>query len=80
MVTSGWYASYWNAFLLYLISRLDYSHETRNLQNKFLPTFRVKLRIQKEMEFSEEDIPVRQFMDDPDIQWRTGSRPDYTKV
>ena len=32
------------------------------------------------MEFPEEDIPVRQFMDDPDIQWRTGSRPDYTQV
>ena len=32
------------------------------------------------MEFPEEDIPVRQFMDDPDIQWRTGSRPVYTQV
>ena len=32
------------------------------------------------MEFPEEDIPVRQFMDDPEIQWRTGSHPDYTQV
>ena len=32
------------------------------------------------MEFQQEDIPVRQFMDDPEIQWRTGSRPDYTGV
>ena len=32
------------------------------------------------MAYPEEDIPFRQFMDDPDIQWRTGSRPDYTQV
>ena len=32
------------------------------------------------MAYPEENIPFRQFMDDPDIQWRTGSRPDYTQV
>ena len=32
------------------------------------------------MAFPEEDISVKQFMDDPDIQWRTESRPDYTQV
>ena len=32
------------------------------------------------MAYPEEDIPFRQFMDDLDIQWRTGSRPDYTQV
>ena len=32
------------------------------------------------MEFPEEDMPVRQFMDDPDIEWRTGARPQYVQV
>ena len=32
------------------------------------------------MAFPAEDIPVRGFMDDPNITWRHGAKPDYTEV
>ena len=32
------------------------------------------------MEMNAENVPVRQYMDDKNIVWRYGSKPDYTAV
>ena len=32
------------------------------------------------MAFSPEDVPVRSYMNDPNIKWRDGKAPDYTVV
>ena len=32
------------------------------------------------MEFSPEDVPIRSYMNDPNIKWKDGKAPDYTVV
>ena len=32
------------------------------------------------MEFSSEDVPIRSYIDDPNIKWRDGKALDYTVV
>jgi hypothetical protein len=32
------------------------------------------------MSINAEDVPIRQHMEDPEIVWRHGSKPDYTDV